>query len=198
MSKRQKYSNIKARDCRQLGIRLPDDVIARLDEISNGLGPREFLTQYALSIAGHVGAQQIPEDGNKRLLQTAAKCAICKNQITGSKTKKYCSQACKSKAKRAKKAHIQYASAPPIDSKVGKTSNDVLCFIRDYRIKNHGLSPTLRAICAGLGLSSTSVASYYIRALMSAGLIGRARIGKKHHSLFLLDGSDLPTHTEAA
>lgn len=48
----------------------------------------------------------------------------------------------------------------------------VLDFIRDH-IELHGYPPTVRAIAAGCGISSTSVVAYYTRKLAAAGLIVR-------------------------
>ncbi len=50
--KPRKFGAIRAADCRMLGVRLPADVIARLNEASGGVGARELLTQLALTIAG--------------------------------------------------------------------------------------------------------------------------------------------------
>lgn len=48
----------------------------------------------------------------------------------------------------------------------------VLEFIRDY-IEQHGYSPSIREIAAGVGLASSSAALYQVLRLEGAGLIVR-------------------------
>jgi SOS-response transcriptional repressor LexA len=48
----------------------------------------------------------------------------------------------------------------------------VLQFVRRH-IEEHGYAPTLRDICAACGISSTSAASYSVRALHERGLLHR-------------------------
>ena len=55
-----------------------------------------------------------------------------------------------------------------------ETSRQVLAFIR-RSIRENGYSPTLREICDGLDISSTSVAAYHIELLVKQGLITRKR-----------------------
>lgn len=50
----------------------------------------------------------------------------------------------------------------------------MLSFIRAY-IKQHGISPTIREICDGLHLTSTSIAHYYLDRLERRGVIRRQR-----------------------
>lgn len=51
--RKRRFGNIRASDCKILPVRLPDAVIKRLDEASNGRGAREWLTQIALSLGGN-------------------------------------------------------------------------------------------------------------------------------------------------
>ena len=50
------------------------------------------------------------------------------------------------------------------------TGERLLWFIRQY-IADHGYSPTLREMCDGAAISSTSVANYWMRTLRDDGLI---------------------------
>jgi repressor LexA len=47
----------------------------------------------------------------------------------------------------------------------------VLKFIKKYKSKNDGLSPTIREICEATDISSTSVVHFYLHNLVSAGVI---------------------------
>lgn len=51
-----------------------------------------------------------------------------------------------------------------------ETYDDTLLFIRQF-IKQHGYSPSVREIAAGIGTTSTSVAGYHIRRLSDLGKI---------------------------
>lgn len=52
------------------------------------------------------------------------------------------------------------------------TPDAVLAYIRQERTAT-GVSPSIRQICAALGLSSTSVAAYAIRSLVAQGRLVR-------------------------
>lgn len=52
MQKRMRYTGMKVRDFQMLAVRLPPNVIERLDVISGGAGARMYLTQLALTMAG--------------------------------------------------------------------------------------------------------------------------------------------------
>lgn len=50
---RQKtFGNIGARECQSLNVRLPPDVVRKLDAVSGGKGARALLTTIGLTIAG--------------------------------------------------------------------------------------------------------------------------------------------------
>lgn len=52
---RQKtFGNISARECQCLAVRLPPDVVRKLDAMSGGKGARVLLMQTALSLTGYV------------------------------------------------------------------------------------------------------------------------------------------------
>lgn len=48
---------------------------------------------------------------------------------------------------------------------------NVFEFIVAYKKSNDGLSPTVREICRGVGITSTSVAAYYLAQLVDDGKI---------------------------
>ena len=47
----------------------------------------------------------------------------------------------------------------------------VLAFVRSYKLSHDGNAPSVREICLGTGIGSTSVASWHIRKLEKAGLV---------------------------
>lgn len=53
------------------------------------------------------------------------------------------------------------------------TQQRVYEFIIKYKKEHQGISPTVRTIMEGIGLSSTSVAHYHVESLEKAGLIYR-------------------------
>ena len=54
------------------------------------------------------------------------------------------------------------------------TSTDrVYAFVRDYQQRTAGRAPTVREICAGLALKSTSLVAYYVDKLVAEGRLER-------------------------
>lgn len=51
----------------------------------------------------------------------------------------------------------------------------ILTFVRDYSAE-YGRAPSIREICTGCSISSTSVASYHLRRLEAAGRLERAGV----------------------
>jgi len=68
-------------------------------------------------------------------------------------------------------------------TKVNK-GQEILDFIRQFQAR-HGLTPTIREIAAGCGLSSTSNVSYWLDALELTGRIKRTR--NKARSILLIE-----------
>lgn len=69
--------------------------------------------------------------------------------------------------------------------KVEKRGQQVLSFVRTYIQENDGRSPTLRELCAGTGISSTSVAVYWIDQLEASGQL--TRVAGQARSLRLVE-----------
>lgn len=59
-------------------------------------------------------------------------------------------------------------------------TDDVLDYIYKYR-NEHPWSPDIRDVCAGLGITSTSVVNYHFDRLEEAGMIGFHYIQRKHN-----------------
>lgn len=58
------------------------------------------------------------------------------------------------------------------DLPLTERQEQALACIRDH-LARHGRTPTIREICRAMGVSSTSVALYYVRRLTEAGRIAR-------------------------
>lgn len=65
----------------------------------------------------------------------------------------------------------------------------VVTFVRNYRLNNHAISPSVREIGAGCNIHSTSAVMHIIRSLESKKFIGRIGIMR---AIYLVDGSDIP------
>ena len=52
MQKRMRYTGVRVRDCQMLAVRLPPNVIERLNAISGGVGARTLLVNVAFTMAG--------------------------------------------------------------------------------------------------------------------------------------------------
>lgn len=63
--------------------------------------------------------------------------------------------------------------------------------IRAYRLRNRGVSPSLRDIVRDAALSGVSMAHYYIDMLIQDGRVGKVD-GAISRAVFLVDGSDIP------
>ena len=77
------------------------------------------------------------------------------------------------------------------------TTNEIILtsiidYIRNYRLANHAISPSLREIQRGVGISSTSEAARLIGILIHAGQVGRIDEMGVARGLYLMDGSDIP------
>lgn len=57
-----------------------------------------------------------------------------------------------------------------MDKKITKKQEEVLQFIKKYTVK-HGFPPSIREICAGLGLSSPATVHVHLKHLIDAGCI---------------------------
>ena len=74
---------------------------------------------------------------------------------------------------------------PPGDA--DQRANEVLEFIKDYKKDNDGNSPSIRDIQYGVGISSTSVVSYYLDNLVERELI--TRLENDSRSIQVVGGS---------
>jgi repressor LexA len=66
----------------------------------------------------------------------------------------------------------------------------VLSFIASY-YQEHGWAPSVRDICKGVGLSSSSVASLHLLSLVRDGLIKRSSTGEARCIAITPDGWDV-------
>jgi len=73
-----------------------------------------------------------------------------------------------------------------------ETQEKVYEFLRGY-IAEHGYAPSVRDICVGTGIASTSTVYLHLRSLAKAGLIRKT--GNQPRSLVLVE--DYPVHTIA-
>lgn len=60
------------------------------------------------------------------------------------------------------------------------TREQIFEFLQDYQRQN-GFAPTVREICAGVGLRSPSTVHYHLNALRQAGRIGGQTSAPRHH-----------------
>lgn len=58
-----------------------------------------------------------------------------------------------------------------------KTTRSILVYIMEYKVKNHGIMPTIREIAESLSLSSTSVVSHHLNKLVKMRLLTKKRAG---------------------
>ena len=77
------------------------------------------------------------------------------------------------------------------------TANEIILtgiidYIRNYRLAHHAISPSLREIQRGVGISSTSEAARLVGVLIHAGQLGRIDEMGVARGLYLVDGSDIP------
>lgn len=70
--------------------------------------------------------------------------------------------------------------AQPWNSNAARRAQ-VLAFIESY-IAEHVNAPTIREIVEGCGLSSTSMATHYIGAMIRSGELVRTRIGERSYT----------------